>query len=366
MTAAATPPSPADTDASSAPVALLVRLMWHSAPGKTLLLGLCSLAIGLAPVGFILATGHVLGLLATATPPDAVTSRALLWDCAIIALLFATQQALLPIARALAHACSTSSNCFRGTPPAGGVVAIVGENGSGKTTLVKLLSRFYAPSAGRILIDGADLATFDAPDWRRRMTAAFQDFARLQFSARDAVGVGDLSDASDARVRTALHRAGADDWERWLPHGLDTQLGTTWDRGVELSGGQWQKIALARTLMRDEPLLLVLDEPAASLDPLAEHRLFERQAEATRAARSRGAVTLLVSHLFSTVRMADLIIVLERGEVRETGSHAELVQRGGLYAGLFPLPRPGVRTPLCQRGWHGHRINGANKSRQIA
>jgi ATP-binding cassette subfamily B protein len=223
------------------------------------------------------------------------------------------------------------------TLPAGAVVAIVGENGSGKTTLVKLLSRFYAPSAGRILIDGADLTAFDAAPWRQRMTAAFQDFARLQFSAREAIGVGDLANASDVHVRTALHRAGADDWARWLPHGLDTQFGTTWDHGVELSGGQWQKIALARTLMRDEPLLLVLDEPAASLDPLAEHRLFERQAEAARLARGRGAVTLLITHLFSTVRMADLIIVLDRGAIRETGSHAELMKRGGVYAQLYAV-----------------------------
>lgn len=202
---------------------------------------------------------------------------------------------------------------------------------------MKLLSRFYAPTSGHITVDGTDLATLDGVQWRRRMTAAFQDFARLEFPAGEAVGAGDLSDPGEARVRAALQRAGADDWERWLPQGLDTQLGGSWDGGVELSTGQWQKIALARTLMREEPLLLVLDEPAANLDPLAEHRLFARQAEAARAAQTRGAVTLLVTHLFSTVKMADLIIVLDRGTVREIGTHTDLMQRRELYAELYDI-----------------------------
>ncbi len=221
--------------------------------------------------------------------------------------------------------------------PAGAVVALVGENGSGKTTLVKLLSRFYAPDSGRITVDDADLADLDVTRWRARMTAAFQDFARFEFTVREAVGLGDEPRMSDARVAAALARAGADDWPRWLPRGLDTQLGAAWPDGVELSTGQWQKISLGRTLMREEPLLLILDEPAANLDPLAEQRLFARQAEMAQKARHRGAITLLVTHLFSTVKMADVIIVLDRGEVRETGTHAELMARAGLYAQLYAV-----------------------------
>ena len=223
------------------------------------------------------------------------------------------------------------------TLPAGAVVALVGENGSGKTTLVKLLSRFYAPDSGRITVDAADLADLDITRWRERMTAAFQDFARFEFTAREAVGLGDEPRMSDTRVTAALARAGADDWQRWLPRGLDTQLGAAWPDGVELSTGQWQKISLGRTLMREEPLLLVLDEPAANLDPLAEHRLFARQVELAQTARQRGAITLLVTHLFSTVKTADLIIVFDRGEVRETGTHAELMASAGLYAKLYAL-----------------------------
>lgn len=223
--------------------------------------------------------------------------------------------------------------------PAGAVVALVGENGAGKTTLAKLLCRFYEPSAGQIRVDGLDLARLDVEAWRERVSAAFQDFARFELLARETVGVGDLGRLDDlAAVGVAIERAGAADLPGRLPDGLDTQLGVEWASGVELSGGQWQKLALGRAMMREQPLLLVLDEPTASLDAQAEHELFERYAAAARrSAADTGTITLLVSHRFSTVRMADLIVVLADGRVREQGSHAELMARRGMYAELYEL-----------------------------
>ncbi len=222
--------------------------------------------------------------------------------------------------------------------PAGAVVAIVGENGAGKTTLVKLLCRFYEPSEGRITVDGVDLARLPAEGWRQRLAGAFQDFMRFELRARATVGVGDLPRAEDATaVESAVERGGAGDVVSRLPRGLDTQLGPTWREGVELSFGQWQKLALARGFMRDEPLLLVLDEPTAALDAETEHALFERFAAASRAGTAAGRVTVLVSHRFSTVRMADLIVVLDGSRVAEHGSHDELMARGGLYAELYGI-----------------------------
>lgn len=223
--------------------------------------------------------------------------------------------------------------------PAGSTVAIVGDNGAGKTTLVKLLCRFYEPTEGRITVDGVDLATIDVEAWRDRMAAGFQDFARLELAAREGVGVGDLPRrADDDAVRDALERAGADGVVDTLPTGLDTQLGKSFSDGVDLSGGQWQKLALGRAMMRPAPLLLVLDEPTASLDAETEHALFERYASAARrVAAQNGAITVLVSHRFSTVRMADMIVVVNDGRVAEVGSHEELVGVGGLYAELYEL-----------------------------
>ena len=222
--------------------------------------------------------------------------------------------------------------------PAGSVIALVGENGAGKTTLVKLLCRMYEPTEGRILVDGVDLAAIDITGWRERLSAAFQDFARLEMPAQEAVGVGDLPRIQEpAAVHAALGRAGANDVLASLPAGLDTQLGARWADGVDLSTGQWQKLALGRALMRDDPLVVFFDEPTASLDALAEHALFERYAAAARAGDRRGAVTVLVSHRFSTVRAADLILVTEEGRVKEFGDHAALLRQGGLYSQLFQL-----------------------------
>ena len=222
--------------------------------------------------------------------------------------------------------------------PAGSVVAVVGENGAGKTTLVKLLCRFYKPTSGTITIDDVDLARIDADGWRARLGGAFQDFVRYEFFARNTVGLGDLVRMDEIpALQTAIARGGADDVLAKLPSGLDTQLGPTWDDGVELSFGQWQKLALARGFMRDDPLLLVLDEPTAALDAETEHALFERFAAAAHDARNEGRVTVLVSHRFSTVRMADLIVVLDGAHVVETGTHDELMSRGGLYAELYTI-----------------------------
>jgi ATP-binding cassette subfamily B protein len=223
--------------------------------------------------------------------------------------------------------------------PAGSTVAIVGENGAGKTTLVKLLCRFYEPTAGRILVDGEELARLPVPSWRERIASGFQDFARFEFLARRTVGVGDLPLLESVpAVEAALDRARASDIVGRLRDGLETQLGKSYADGVELSGGQWQKLALGRAMMRELPLLLVLDEPTSALDAEAEHQLFERYAEgARRVGAATGGITVLVSHRFSTVRMADQIIVVADGHVVEAGPHAQLMRNRGLYAELYQL-----------------------------
>ena len=222
--------------------------------------------------------------------------------------------------------------------PAGTTVALVGENGAGKTTLVKLLTRMYSPTAGTITVDDIDLEQIDASAWREGVTAAFQDFMRFEFRLRETVGVGDVAAITDeARINAAMARAGASSLVDTLPDGLESQVGPTFG-GVDLSGGQWQGIALSRGQMRHEPLLQVLDEPTAALDPHAEQAIFETFVSSARHARlTTGAVTVLVSHRFSTVRAADLIVVLDHGRVVEQGSHEELVDAGGLYAELYEL-----------------------------
>jgi ATP-binding cassette subfamily B protein len=226
--------------------------------------------------------------------------------------------------------------------PAGSVVAIVGENGAGKSTLVKLLARMYEPASGRILVDGAELRRMPAAAWRERLAGAFQDFFRFEFKARRTVGVGDVPRLDDEpAVVAAVARAGADDVVVKLSAGLETQLGPTWPGGVEVSFGQWQKLALARGFMRDRPLVLVLDEPTAALDAETEHALFERYAAA--ASDNEGRLTILVSHRFSTVRMADLIVVLDGSRVVEVGSHTDLMAKGGQYAELYNIQAAAYR-----------------------
>ena len=223
--------------------------------------------------------------------------------------------------------------------PAGSTVAIVGENGAGKSTLVKLLCRFYEPSAGTIAADGTDLTRIPLDLWRSRIATGFQDFVRFELDAQQTVGVGELPLVDDApAVEAALERAHATDVVGRLENGLATALGKSYRDGTELSGGQWQKLALGRSMMRELPLVLILDEPTSALDAEAEHNLFERYAEgARRVGAATGGITVLVSHRFSTVRMADQIIVVADGRVAEAGSHAQLMRNGGLYAELYNL-----------------------------
>jgi ATP-binding cassette, subfamily B, bacterial len=234
----------------------------------------------------------------------------------------------------------------------GSVVALVGENGAGKTTLVKLLCRLYQPTKGRILVDGMELARMPPDEWRSRLAGAFQDFFRFEFRVRHTVGVGDVVRLDDTpAVVAAVDRAGAEDVVAQLVAGLETQLGPTWSEGVDLSFGQWQKLALARGFMRDRPLLLVLDEPTAALDAETEHALFERYAAAARAgareaagaSTPQGRITLLVSHRFSTVRMADFIVVLDGSRVVESGTHEALMRKRGQYAELYGIQAAAYR-----------------------
>ena len=226
----------------------------------------------------------------------------------------------------------------------GAVVAIVGENGAGKTTLVKLLCRMYQPSRGRILIDGVELSRIAPDTWRSRLAGAFQDFYRFEFKALNTVGVGDLPRHEEVpAVESAVREAGADDVVERLGHGLDTQLGPTWPEGVDISFGQWQKLALARGFMRSHPLLLILDEPTAALDAETEHSLFERFAAAAHQRTDDGRVTILVSHRFSTVRMADFIVVLDGSRVVESGSHEQLIAKAGPYSELYGIQAAAYR-----------------------
>jgi ATP-binding cassette subfamily B protein len=216
-------------------------------------------------------------------------------------------------------------------------LGLVGENGAGKSTLVKLLLRLYDPSAGSITYGGVDLRDMDAADLRGRVGAVFQDFVRYQFSAAENVGLGRPERIDDRPlVVRATERAGAGPVVAALPQGYDTVLGGWFEAGHELSAGQWQKLAVARAFMREEAEVLILDEPTASIDAEAEHELFERfrQLAADRTA-------IVISHRFSTVRMADRIAVLHGGRVVELGSHRELLALGGRYAHLFRLQAQG-------------------------
>jgi ATP-binding cassette, subfamily B, bacterial len=217
-------------------------------------------------------------------------------------------------------------------------IALVGENGAGKTTLVKLLSRLYDPDEGQVLLDGLDLREYDLESLRANIGIIFQDFVRYDFVLRENIGVSQIEALSDdARIREAARRSLADSVAQRVRGGYDQMLGRRFDEGVELSGGEWQKVALARAYMRDAQVL-ILDEPTASLDARAEYQVFLRFAELT-----RGRMAVLISHRFSTVRMADRILVLQGGELVDDGTHEELVARGGLYAELFSLQAAGYR-----------------------
>jgi ATP-binding cassette subfamily B protein len=228
--------------------------------------------------------------------------------------------------------------------PADSVVALVGENGAGKSTLVKLLVGLLRPTGGRVLVDGTDLRELDLEAWRGSSSGAFQDFARLEVLARESVGAGHVARIEDtAAVREGMRRADVGDLEGDLPDGLETPLGRSFLRGIDLSGGQWQKVALARSMMRDAPLLLVLDEPTYSLDVESERRVFEWFSRVATTETAVGTITVIVSHRFSTVRTADLIAVLHEGRLVEWGKHDDLMARGGRYAAMYRTQAEGYR-----------------------
>jgi ATP-binding cassette subfamily B protein len=229
--------------------------------------------------------------------------------------------------------------------PAGTVLAVVGDNGAGKSTMVKLLARFYEPRSGRITIGGDDILSTPPARWRERLTACFQDFCRFELVAAETIGVGDLPAIDDLeRVGQAVTAAGASDVVARLPEGLSTPLGSSWPAGAELSVGQWQKVALSRAMMRLEPRLLLLDEPTAALDADSEAKLFERYATASRFAQATGSITIIVSHRMSTVRMADLIAVVDGGRIVEAGTHDDLITAKGAYFDLYSTQAAAYRN----------------------
>jgi ATP-binding cassette, subfamily B, bacterial len=221
--------------------------------------------------------------------------------------------------------------------PSGQSLALVGHNGAGKTTFIKLLTRLYEPTEGRILLDGKDLRAWDLDELRRRIGVVFQDFNQYQLTLRENVGLGSLEHLVDEpRIERAVSEGGADEVVTAVPGGLDAQLGRWFQDGVELSGGQWQKVALARAFMREQADILVLDEPTAALDAEAEHAVFQRFRSL-----SKGRTTIVISHRFPTVRMADRILVLDGGRIVEEGTHDALVARGQRYARMFALQAEG-------------------------
>jgi ATP-binding cassette, subfamily B, bacterial len=229
-------------------------------------------------------------------------------------------------------------DCFNFTLRPGERVALIGENGQGKTTIVKLITRLYDPSEGRILLDGVDLREYDLADLHAEIGVIFQDFMRYEMTAHENIAVGRVEvDHSLAEIEYAAEKSLASGVVAKLPAGYDQMLGRRFEGGVDLSGGEWQKLALARAYLRDAQLL-ILDEPTASLDARSEFEVFERFAELT-----FGKMALLISHRFSTVRMADRIVVLEGGRLVEEGSHSELVARGGRYAAMFEMQAANYR-----------------------
>jgi len=220
---------------------------------------------------------------------------------------------------------------------AGERVALIGENGQGKTTLVKLLTRLYDPTSGRILLDGVDLRDYNMEDLHSQIGVIFQDFMRYEMTVRENIAVGRTEPAPNGEVHEAAQKSRADGVIEKLPNGYDQLLGLRFEGGVDLSGGEWQKIALARAYLRDAQLM-ILDEPTASLDARSEYEVFQRFSELT-----EGKTAILISHRFSTVRMADRIVLLENGKITEQGSHRHLLSLGGQYAAMFELQASSYR-----------------------
>lgn len=216
-------------------------------------------------------------------------------------------------------------------------IALVGENGQGKTTIVKLLARLYDPASGRILLDGVDLRDYSVEDLHSQIGVIFQDFVRYEMTASQNIATGRVDAAGETAIREAARKSGADEVIKRLPNGYAQQLGRRFEGGVDLSGGEWQKMALARAYLRDAQIL-ILDEPTASLDARSEYEVFQRFAELT-----ESRMALLISHRFSSVRMANRIVVLENGRIAEQGSHEQLIALGGRYAGMFELQAESYR-----------------------
>ena len=215
-------------------------------------------------------------------------------------------------------------------------LALVGENGAGKTTLVKLLAHLYEPSEGRILLDGVDLCEYDPEHLRQEIGVIFQDYVRFMFTAGENIAIGNIEERENQpRIEHAAEKSLADSVVKDLPKRYAQMLGKRFSGGVDLSGGQWQKVALARAYMR-EAQLVILDEPTAALDARAEHEVFVRFSDLM-----KGKSAVLISHRFSTVRMADRILFLEHGQMQELGTHEELIAKGGKYAELFRLQAKG-------------------------
>jgi len=218
-------------------------------------------------------------------------------------------------------------------------LAIVGENGSGKTTLIKLLTRLYTPSEGKIFLEGLELKDWDIETLRQKIGVIFQDFAKYQLIVGENIGIGDVENIEELpKIEEAARKGMADVFVKDLPSDYQTQLGTWFKDGKELSGGQWQKIALSRAFMRSKADVLILDEPTAAIDAKAEAEIFAHFRDLT-----ANRISIIISHRFSTVRMADHIIVLEKAEIHEQGSHEELLKKDGQYAHLFKLQAQGYK-----------------------